>query len=91
MGLPDLKSKNKSNQKVPKDAHVSEALNKLREQTRETVKGLESMAGSIPGGDDSGNDAMIEEWLQQFEEFAGSQVFLVFFCCWSHLILGCST
>jgi peroxin-19 len=70
MGLPDLKSKKKGKQKVPKDSHVTEALDKLREQTRETVKGLESMA--TPGGDDP-NNAMMEDWVKQFEELAGSQ------------------
>ncbi|KAM7260345.1 hypothetical protein ACFE04_016086 [Oxalis oulophora] len=74
MGLPDLKSKKKGKQKqkVSKDAHVAEALDKLREQTRETVKGLESMA--TPGGlDDDPNTAMMEDWVKQFEELAGSQ------------------
>ncbi|KAB2070816.1 hypothetical protein ES319_A08G180000v1 [Gossypium barbadense] len=71
MGLPDLKSKKKGKQKVLKESHVTEALDKLREQTRETVKGLESM--SKPGADDFGKDAMMEDWAKQFEELAGSQ------------------
>ncbi|KAE8727775.1 Peroxisome bioproteinsis protein 19-1 [Hibiscus syriacus] len=71
MGLPDLKSKKKGKQKVLKESHVTEALDKLREQTRETVKGLESM--SKPGGDDFGKDEMMEDWVKQFEELAGSQ------------------
>ncbi|OMO59670.1 Zinc finger, U1-type [Corchorus capsularis] len=71
MGLPDLKSKKKGKQKVSRESHVAEALDKLREQTRETVKGLESM--SKPGGDDFGKDAMMEDWVKQFEELAGSQ------------------
>ncbi|TYH59315.1 hypothetical protein ES332_D08G214000v1 [Gossypium tomentosum] len=71
MGLPDLKSKKKGKQKVLKESHVTEALDKLREQTRETVKGLESM--SKPGADDFGKDAMMEDWVKQFEELAGSQ------------------
>ncbi|XP_061341085.1 peroxisome biogenesis protein 19-2-like [Gastrolobium bilobum] len=72
MGLPDLTIKKKGKQKVSKDTHVSEALNKLREQTKEAVKGLESM--SPPGGvDDLGKDAMMEDWVKQFEELAGSQ------------------
>ena len=70
-GLPDLRSKKKGKQKVSKDAHVSEALDKLREQTRETVKGLEFMP---PSADDLGKDAMMEDWVKQFEELAGSQV-----------------
>ncbi|XP_071730792.1 peroxisome biogenesis protein 19-2-like [Rutidosis leptorrhynchoides] len=70
MGLPDLKSKTKGKQKVgPKDSHASETLNKLREQTRETVKGLESIAGLKPGGD----DIMMEDLVKQFEELAKSQ------------------
>ncbi|KAF7810097.1 peroxisome biogenesis protein 19-2 [Senna tora] len=73
MGLPDLRSKKKGKQKVSKDAHVSEALDKLREQTVETVKGLEFMSGSKLGGDDLGKDAMMEDWLKQFEELTGSQ------------------
>ncbi|KAK8614039.1 hypothetical protein V6N13_122417 [Hibiscus sabdariffa] len=71
MGLPDLKSKKKGKQKVLKESHVTEALDKLREQTRETVKGLESMPK--PGGDDFGKDEMMEDWVKQFEELAGSQ------------------
>ncbi|KAJ7944744.1 Peroxisome biogenesis protein 19-2 [Quillaja saponaria] len=70
MGLPDLK---KWKEKVSKDAHVSEALDKLSEQTREAVKGLESMTGAKPGVDDLGKDAMVEDWVKQFEELAGSQ------------------
>ncbi|XP_057420821.1 peroxisome biogenesis protein 19-2-like [Lotus japonicus] len=70
MGLPDLRIKKKGKQKVSKDTHVSEALNKLREQTREAVKGLESMAQPA---DDLGKDAMMEDWVKQFEDLAGSQ------------------
>ncbi|KAL2518116.1 Peroxisome biogenesis protein 19-1 [Abeliophyllum distichum] len=77
MGLPDLKSKKKGKLKVPpkQESHVSEALDKLREQTREAVKGLESMTGTKPpmGMDNSGNDGIVEEWVKQFEELAGSQ------------------
>lgn len=72
MGLPDLKSKKMGKQKVSKESqHVSEALDKLREQTRETVKGLESITAPMP---EFGNDAMMEDWVKQFEELAGSQV-----------------
>ncbi|GFZ08302.1 peroxin 19-2 [Actinidia rufa] len=73
MGLPDLRSKKNGKQKVTKDSHVSEALDKLREQTRETVKGLESMTGLKPGVDDFEKDAMMEDLAKQFEELAGSQ------------------
>lgn len=75
MGLPDLKSKKKGKQKVSKESHVTEALDKLREQTRETVKELESVTGAQPGGgDELGKDAMVEDWVKQFEEIAGTQV-----------------
>ncbi|QHO23827.1 Peroxisome biogenesis protein [Arachis hypogaea] len=73
-GLPDLKNKKKGKQKAPKDAHVSEALDKLREQTREAVKGLEFMAPS--SADDFGKDAMMEDWVKHFEDLAGSQPWL---------------
>ncbi|KAL8112331.1 peroxisome biogenesis protein 19-1-like [Apium graveolens] len=70
MGLPDLKAKKMGKQKVSKEAHhVSEALDKLREQTRETVKGLESITAPVPDF----NDAMMEDFVKQFEELAGSQ------------------
>ncbi|KAL3610404.1 hypothetical protein D5086_001424 [Populus alba] len=72
MGLPDLKSKKKGKKKVSKESHVEEALDKLREQTREAVKGLESVtAASKP--DDSTKDAFTDDWVKQFEELAGSQ------------------
>ncbi|KAL8539751.1 hypothetical protein ACS0TY_001386 [Phlomoides rotata] len=74
LGLPDLKNKKKGKQKVspPKqqESHITEALDKLREQTREAVKGLESVTGSKPP---AAGDAMMEEWVKQFEELAGSQ------------------
>ncbi|KAL2573496.1 hypothetical protein AAZV13_17G130400 [Glycine max] len=72
MGLPDLRTKKKGKQKAAsKDSHVSEALNKLREQTKEAVKGLESI--STPTADDLGKDALMEDWVKQFEQLAGSQ------------------
>lgn len=74
MGLPDLRSKKKGKQKVSKESHVSESLDKLREQTREAVKGLESVTAPKPGGDDFGKDAMMEDWVKQFEEMTGTQV-----------------
>ncbi|CAI9099316.1 OLC1v1036111C1 [Oldenlandia corymbosa var. corymbosa] len=73
MGLPDLRSKKKGKQKVSKESHVTEALDKLREQTREAVKGLESVSGPKAPGENLGNDAMMEDWVKQFEELAGSQ------------------
>uniref|UniRef100_A0A2P2JYK8 Peroxisome biogenesis protein 19-1 n=1 Tax=Rhizophora mucronata TaxID=61149 RepID=A0A2P2JYK8_RHIMU len=93
MGLPDLKSKKKGKQKVSKESHVAKALDELREQTREAVKGLESVTASKP--DDLGKDAMMEDWVKQFEELAGSQVYLIFspfsfLCCWLTFVL-CSS
>jgi peroxin-19 len=83
LGLPDLRTKKKGKQKVSKDAHVSEALNKLREQTKEAVKGLEFI--TPPGAaDDLGKDGMMEDWVKQFEELAGSQVLthsIILFMC----------
>ena len=76
MGLPDLRSKNKGKQKVsPKVSQASETLDKLREQTRETVKGLESIAGLKSGPIDGlGDDKMMEDLVKQFEELAKGQV-----------------
>ncbi|CAN1749047.1 Peroxisome biogenesis protein 19-1 [Linum perenne] len=69
MGLPDLKSKKKGKKAAAAaaaDDHVAEALDKLREQTKEAVKGLESVKG-----DDK--DALMEDWVKQFEELASTQ------------------
>ncbi|XAR70459.1 hypothetical protein NMG60_11027312 [Bertholletia excelsa] len=73
MGLPDLRSKKKGKQKVSNQSHAVEALDKLREQTREAVKGFESMGDSRPGMEDFEKDEMMEDWVKQFEEMAGSQ------------------
>nr|GMD94241.1 peroxisome biogenesis protein 19-1-like [Ipomoea batatas] len=76
MGLPDLRAKKKGKQKHSKelkDSHVNKALDKLREQTREAVKGLESSTGLKAGGENFGTDAMVEDWVKQFEELAGTQ------------------
>ncbi|KAB2632465.1 peroxisome biogenesis protein 19-2-like [Pyrus ussuriensis x Pyrus communis] len=73
MGLPEIRAKKKGKQKVSGESHVSEALDKLREQTREAVKGLESVTSAKPGGDDIVDDAMVEDWVKQFESLAGSQ------------------
>ncbi|KAF9616574.1 hypothetical protein IFM89_030341 [Coptis chinensis] len=72
-GLPNLRSKKKGQQKVLKENHVTEALKKLREQTRETVRGLESIVYKPKvggGGDDLGKEGMMEDWVKQFEELA---------------------
>ncbi|KAF9613349.1 hypothetical protein IFM89_007427 [Coptis chinensis] len=75
-GLPDLRSKKKGKQKVLKENHVIGALEKLKEQTQETVRGLESTTykQKVGGGDDDlGKEEMMEDWVKQFEELAGSQ------------------
>lgn len=74
MGLPDMRTKKKGKNKVAKEDHVAEALDKLREQTRETVKGFESLSSKqlLPPG--SSDDAMVEDWIKQFEDLTGSQV-----------------
>ncbi|KAF6175398.1 hypothetical protein GIB67_036489 [Kingdonia uniflora] len=65
MGLPNLTSKKKE------ENHASEALEKLREQTREAVLGLESTAkaGASLGDDSLGKDgdmeSMVETMMQQ--------------------------
>ncbi|KAL6556260.1 hypothetical protein OROGR_005548 [Orobanche gracilis] len=79
MGLPDLKIKKKGKQKLPppkQESHISKAIDKLREQTKEAVKGLESVTEPRRPmeGDTLVGDAMIEDWINHFEELAGSQV-----------------
>ncbi|CAL1352196.1 unnamed protein product [Linum trigynum] len=74
VGLPDLKSKKKGKQMAAassKDTHVAEALDKLMEQTKEAVMGMESVTGSKAGADNK--DAMVEDWVKQFEELASGQ------------------
>ncbi|KAK4355917.1 hypothetical protein RND71_024888 [Anisodus tanguticus] len=94
MSLPDLKAKKKGKQKASKeakDSHVSEALDKLREQTREAVKGLESVAGPRPGVENFGSDPMMEDWMKQFEELAGSQArvnLLLYVQLWINVLHG---
>ncbi|KAF8103014.1 hypothetical protein N665_0189s0063 [Sinapis alba] len=75
MGLPDMRTKKKGKNKVAKEDHVTEALDKLREQTRETVKGLESLSSKQlqPPPPGSSDDAMVEDWIKQFEDLTGSQ------------------
>ncbi|TVU28936.1 hypothetical protein EJB05_20474 [Eragrostis curvula] len=76
MGLPDPKAPRRRAAKQPapppRGAYASEALEKLTRETREAVRGLETATGGggIPGLDD---DAMMEEFVKQFEEFAGAQ------------------
>ncbi|XP_058086829.1 peroxisome biogenesis protein 19-1-like [Magnolia sinica] len=73
LGLPELRSRGKKGkQKVQKDSHVAEALEKLTQQTREAVCGLESTTAAAVAGDDLGKEGM-EDFVKQFEELAGSQ------------------
>jgi peroxin-19 len=75
MGLPDPKAPRRHAAKqptpLPRGAYASEALEKLTREAREAVRGLETATGGIPGLDD---DAMMEEFVKQFEEIAGTQV-----------------
>ncbi|CAI0418137.1 unnamed protein product [Linum tenue] len=77
MGLPGLKkSKKKGKQMAAATAgdsstgHVAEALDKLREQTKEAVKGMESVTSDSKGDD---KDVAMEAWVKQFEELASTQ------------------
>ncbi|WVZ74331.1 hypothetical protein U9M48_022529 [Paspalum notatum var. saurae] len=73
MGLPDPKAPKRRGAKTPPPpsaACAKEALEKLTRETREAVRGLETATGGVPSLDD---DAMMEEFVKQFEEFAGAQ------------------
>ncbi|XP_006647636.2 peroxisome biogenesis protein 19-1-like [Oryza brachyantha] len=76
LGLPDPKAPRRRAAKQPtappppRGAYASEALEKLTRETREAVRGLETATGAMAGLDD---DAMMEEFVKQFEEFAGAQ------------------
>lgn len=67
--------------------YASEALEKLTQQTREAVRGLETVtaagggASVGPRGSEMGSneEAMVEEFVKQFEELAGSQVIHIIF------------
>lgn len=80
LGLPDPRAPRRRAAKQPtaappplppRGAYASEALEKLTRETREAVRGLETATGAMAGLDD---DAMMEEFVKQFEEFAGAQV-----------------
>lgn len=84
-GLPELgAARKKGKQKAaagapPKGSHASTALEELRRQTREAVKGLESAtaaaaAGPPMGGFEFEKEGMVEDFVKQFEALAGSQV-----------------
>lgn len=75
MSLPDPRAPRRRAARQPppppRGAHASEALEKLTRETREAVRGLETASGGIAGLDD---EAMMEDFVKQFEEFAGTQV-----------------
>jgi peroxin-19 len=80
LGLPDPKAPKRRGAKPPppqRGACASEALEKLTRETREAVRGLETATGGVPSLDD---DAMMEEFVKQFEEFAGAQVPIALAC-----------
>ncbi|AQK73269.1 peroxisomal biogenesis factor 19 [Zea mays] len=72
LGLPDPKAPKRraGKQPPPRGACAKEALEELTRETREAVRGLETATGSVPSLDD---DAMMEEFVKQFQEFAGAQ------------------
>ncbi|XP_047077692.1 peroxisome biogenesis protein 19-1-like [Lolium rigidum] len=74
MSLPDPRAPRRRAARQPppppRGAHASEALEKLTQETREAVRGLESATGGIGGLDD---EAMMEDFVKQFQEFAGAQ------------------
>lgn len=81
MGLPDMKARRKGKQRAPpKRSHASEALEKLTQQTREAIRGLESATAAAPRGEGGlDKEVMVEDFVKQFEELAGSQVFAMFY------------
>ncbi|KAG0488613.1 hypothetical protein HPP92_007198 [Vanilla planifolia] len=80
MGLPDLRERKKWKQQAAPPStksHATEALEKLTQQTREAVRGLESVTAAAAlgprgtGGFDE--EGMVEDFVKQFEDLAGSQ------------------
>ena len=75
LGLPDPKAPKRRGAKAPppppRGECAKEALEKLTRETREAVRGLETATAGVPSLDD---EAMMEEFVKQFEEFAGAQV-----------------
>ncbi|KAG2652838.1 peroxisome biogenesis protein 19-1-like isoform X2 [Panicum virgatum] len=72
-GLPDPKAPKRRGAKPPPPPRgecAKEALEKLTRETREAVRGLETATAGVPSLDD---EAMMEEFVKQFEEFAGAQ------------------
>jgi len=75
VGLPSPPSKRRGKQKIgtsskpmSTDAHVAETLEKLAQQTRQTLQGLDSAAQEDPAG-----EKLVENLFKQFEEIGGTQ------------------
>lgn len=85
MGLPPVRQSKKKGKQLPraggappKDvSHASEALAMLTQQTQNAFMGLESTLGAqgSPGIEDLEKEGIMEDFVKQFEEIAGSQVF----------------
>ncbi|MQL81100.1 hypothetical protein Taro_013555 [Colocasia esculenta] len=82
MGLPDPRQMKKKGRQTntpggapPKGvSHASEALAMLTQQTQQAVLGLESTLGQGQrGGEDLDKEGIVEDFVKQFEEIAGSQ------------------
>jgi peroxin-19 len=78
MSLPDPRAPRRRAARQPppppRGAHASEALEKLTQETREAVRGLETATGGIGGIGGLDDEAMMEDFVKQFQEFAGGQV-----------------
>lgn len=75
IGLPSPPIKRKGKQKIgtsskpmSTDAHVAETLEKLAQQTRQTLQGLDSVAQ-----EDATGEKLVENLFKQFEEIGGTQ------------------
>lgn len=79
-GLPNPPTRKKGKQKIgssssfsvpkstPEDAHVAETLEKLAQQTRQTLQGLQSSATD----EGAAGENMVEDLFKHFEELGGS-------------------
>ncbi|XP_020585239.1 peroxisome biogenesis protein 19-2-like [Phalaenopsis equestris] len=77
IGLPDLRSRKQQRALPPKKTHATETLEKLTQQTREAVRELESVTSAAAAGSRAAGgfdeESMVEDFVKQFEELAGSQ------------------
>ncbi|KAF3335055.1 peroxisome biogenesis protein 19-2-like protein [Carex littledalei] len=84
MGLPDPRAKRKGKQRAPQPMprgsvnYAFEALEKLTQQTRDGLETVTAAGGGAsvgPRGGEMGlnEEAMVEEFVKQFEDLAGSQ------------------